>query len=355
MGIVRATPQAANNWRNWLPLLGTYLYIALVIWCALEFFRGREHWHFEIIGGRLPWWTDIPVGIVAMLLIGPAQHRLVVLGQEAALGVMFRNRWLNELVGDWLIHFPFSTATHHIRHYLLSHYEFPNDPERDAELIMARRAGFWPLRYGMLLRLSAYIRWNSVRTSLVFEHSPNNPYYDPARPPSTVALRIGGAYILITFAILLALYFFRAEIGDETVEAVLTYVLPGMWVATIAVYLVLPERCFHRSRLKGLYSPRSMTLMRITFVGLLNAGLGWTTFLTERSAVLNYIALWMCPMIVTLALIMVRSWRQHGNLPPGQVAWDRQPGLIGKWLLFPLNQHRQIEKHAAPETPWYEL
>jgi hypothetical protein len=347
MGNEIATPQAANNWRNWFPLITTYTYIAIVICTALWFFRWREH--------RMPWWTDVPVGITAMLLIGPAQHRLVVLGQEAALGILFRNRWLNELVGDWLIHFPYSTATHHIRHYLLSHYEFPNDPDRDAELVMARRAGFWPLRYSMLLRLSAYIRWNSVRTSLVFERSPQNPYYDPARPPSAVALRIGGVYILVTFAILLALYFFRTEIGNETSEAVLTYVLPAMWVVTIGIYLALPERYFHRSRLKGLYSPRVMTLMRITFVGLLNAGLGWTTFLSGRSAVLNYIALWMCPMIVTLALIMARHWRQHGNLPPGQVAWDRKPGLIGRWLLFPLNQHRHREKHDEPKRPWYDL
>ena len=55
---------------------------------------------------------------------------LLILGQEAALGVLFRNRWLNELVGDWLIHFPFSSATHHVRQQILSHYRYPNDPDR---------------------------------------------------------------------------------------------------------------------------------------------------------------------------------------------------------------------------------
>ena len=42
-----------------------------------------------------------------------------------------------------------------------------------------------------------------------------------------------------------------------------------------------------------------MTLMRLTFIILVNAGLGWTTFLTERSAVLNYIALWIGPMFTS--------------------------------------------------------
>src|SRR5262245_23894654 len=204
-----------NHWRNWLPILTTYAYIALVVWIALAFFRWRE--------GRLPWWTDIPVGLVAVALIGPAQHRLLILGQEAALGVLFRNRWLNELAGDWLIHFPFSTATHHVRQQILAHYQYPNDPDRDAELVIPCRAGFWPLNWTRLLRLSAIIRWMSLRTNYNFERNPSNPFFDPARPPSKMALHIGTAYVLLTFAVLLGLYFFRRQLGDDVVEAVLTY------------------------------------------------------------------------------------------------------------------------------------
>src|SRR5689334_17458344 len=201
------TPAGPNNWRNWVPIVATYLYVFAVAGLALWFFHDRE--------GRLPWWTDIPVGIVAILIIGPAQHRLVGLGQEAALGLLFRNRWLNELAGDWLIHFPFSTATHHVRQQVLAHYRFPNDPARDADLVIARRAGFWPLWFGRLLRLSAIIRWHSLRANYNFE--PNTPYSDPARPPSKVAFHIGTAYILATFALLLGLYFFRRQLTDEVV------------------------------------------------------------------------------------------------------------------------------------------
>ena len=341
------TPTGVNNWRNWFPLLGTYAYVFAVAATALWFFRWRE--------GQLPWWTDVPVGLAAIALIGPAQHRLVILGQEAGLGLLFRNRWLNELVGDWLIHFPFSSATHHVRQHLLTHYQFPNDPERDAELVVARRAGFWPLRWTRLLRASAYIQWNTLRATYIFEPSPNNPFYDPERPPSTVALRIGTVYVLVTFTLLLSLYFFRGELAEDVVEGVLTFVLPALWAVATIVFLLLPESKFHRSRLKGVYSPKTMTLMRITFISLVNSGLGWTTFLTGRSAVMNYVALWIVPLGVTVALVLIRQWRQHGDLPPGQVAWDRQPGLLGKWLLFPLNQHRHSAKHAEPRTPWYEL
>lgn len=341
------TAAGPNNWRNWVPLVGTYLYVFAVAAAALWFFREREDW--------LPRWTLLPVGIVAILLIGPAQHRLAILGQEAALGLLFRNRWLNELVGDWLIHFPFSTATHHIRQHLLTHYRFPNDPERDAELVIARRAGFWPLRWTRLLRASAYIKWSSQRANHIFEPDPNNPFYDPERPPSKVALRIGTVYVLMMFALLLSLYFFRETLGRPLLRDVLTFVLPGLWAMAMIVFAALPASMYHQSRLPGVYSPRTMTLMRITFISLVNAALGWTTFLTERSAVLNYIALWIAPTGVALALMLIRQWRQHGNLSPGQVAWDRQPGVIGKLLLFPLNQHRHTAKHARPETPWYEL
>ena len=341
-------PPRPNNWRNWLPILTTYAYIALVVWGALEFFRWREL--------QLPWWTDIPVGLIAVALIGPAQHRLLILGQEAALGVLFRNRWLNELAGDWLVHFPFSTATHHVRQQILAHYQFPNDPDRDAELVIARRAGFWPLRWPRLLRLSAIVRWISLRTNYNFERNPNNPFLDPTRPPSKVALHIGTAYVLLTFGVLLGLYFFRKQLGDDLVEAVLTYVLPAMWAVAMVVFLIQPESKYHRGRLDGVYSTKTLTLMRITFISLVNAGLGWITFLTERSAVLNYIALWLGPMFTaTAACYLIRQWRQHGNLRPGQVAWDRTPGLLGRFLLFPLNQHWHAAKHDAPETPWYEL
>jgi fatty acid desaturase len=341
------TTAGPNNWRNWPAIASTYLYVFAVAAAALWFFHDRE--------GRLPPWTDIPVGLVALALVAPAQHRLVILGQEAALGILFKNRWLNELAGDWLIHFPLSTTTHHIRQHLLTHYEYTNDPERDSELVITRRAGFWPLRWTRLLRVSAYLKWNSLRATHIFEPGPDNAFYDPERPPSKVALRIGSAYVLITFALLLGLYFFRHTLGDEVIQDVLMFVMPGLWALVMVVFLLLPKSRFHRSRLKGVYSPKTMTLMRITFISLVNSGLGWTTFLTGRSAVLNYIVLWIVPTGLALALIVVRQWRQHGNLPPGQVAWDRRTSFIERLLFFPLNQDRHTIKHAAPQVPWYDL
>jgi fatty acid desaturase len=336
--------------RNWLTILTAYCYIACVVLAALWFFRWRE--------GHVPWWTDFPVAFLAMGLIGPAQHRLWILGQEAALGCLFRNRWLNELVGDWLIHFPFSSATQHVRVQLLSHYEYPNDPERDAERVIMARSGFWPLLYGRLLRLSALLKWNSLRANYNFEQNLNNPYYDPERPPSRVALKLGTAYVGVMFAFLLGLYF-RPKIGwMESLpgtDVLLTWVPLVMWIGAMVLFGLLPADKYYRGKLPTVYSPKTMTLMRITFITIVNLALGWSSYLTGRSAVLNYIALWMGPMFtVTSALMLIRQWRQHGEAPVGE-ATDRHPGLLGRWLLFPMNQHRQQAKHRSPNTPWYLL
>lgn len=333
----------AGHWRNLLLLIGIYAYIAVVVLAALWFFRWRE--------GQLPWWTDIPAAFVAIALIGPAQHRLWLLGQDACMGCLFRNRWLNELAGDWLIHFPFSSATQHMRHVVRSHYEFPNDPDRDAELIVATRAGFWPLKPSRLLRLTALLRWHSLRTNYNFLGSTHDPYHDPANPPSKVAFRLGTAYVGIMFAVLIGLYL-------SPNWWVLVIVPPAMWVLACAIFLVLPNRMFHHSRLQPVYSPRVRTLMQITFITFLNLGIGWSSYLTGRSGILNYIALWAAPMVTTCTwLMLMRQWRQHAGRGNGNAdcSANVRAGVLLRLLVFPLNQHMHQTKHDHPAAAWYNL
>jgi fatty acid desaturase len=271
---------------------------------------------------------------------------LFLLGQEACLGCLFRNRTFNELAGDWLIHFPFSTSTQHMRHVVRSHYEYPNDPERDADLIIATRAGFWPLKPIRLLRLTALLRWYSLRAGYNFEVDPVNPYQFPGKPPCQVAVNIGKAYVLIMFTILIGLYF-------SPNWWVLVIAPPAMWLITCVLFLVLPSRFFFDSKIETVYSPRLRTLMQITFITLVNLGLGWSSYLTGRSGILNYIALWIAPMVTVCAWSMlIRHWRQHSAIegPPLQSAsWLR------RLFFFPLNQHLHETKHAFPRVPWYDL
>ncbi len=331
-----------DNWFNLIPIAVTYLYVAGVVALALSFFWSRESWGISL------WW-DIPIGIIALLLIAPAQHRLWVLLEEAALGNLFRSRWWNDFAGDWLLAFPFSTSVHHVRMQIQSHHDFLNDPEKDAQLQINTLAGFWPPKWVRFLRVSAIIRWFSLRTNFNF-HPTLAPYRDPSQRPSPVALRIGTFYVLLMFAFLLTMYFQPG--GRELTKSLLTYVPITMWLLMMVIFMLLPQRYYHHSTLKPIYSAKVMTLMRITYISLLNCGLGWTTFLTERSAVLNYVALWIGPMVTaTMALILVRQWNQHGA---GTLRNLTVRGLR-KWILFPFNQDQHLTRHESPHLAWWEL
>ncbi len=331
-----------NNWFNLIPILGAYLYVAGVVALSLSFFWSREDW-----GLSLAW--DIPVGILALFVMAPAQHWLWVLLEEAALGTLFRSRWWNDFAGDWLLAFPFSTSVHHVRMQLKSHHDFTNDPQKDAQLRINTMAGFWPPKFVRFLRVSAILRWFSLKANWNF-HPTEAPYRDPSQPPNAVALRIGTIYVLVMFAFLMTMYFQPG--GPEITQILLTFVPLGMWVLMMSIFLALPARYYHHSTIKPAYSAKTMTLMRITYITLLNCGLGWSTFLTGRSAVLNYVALWIGPTVtVTMALILLRQWRQHGT---GSTENILATGLR-KWILFPFNQDRHQARHAHPELAWWEL
>jgi fatty acid desaturase len=78
-------------------------------------------------------WLAHPVTfVVAAVLLGGRQHALAVLMHEAAHGVLFRRRWLNEVTGQWLCAYPVWTdlrryRKHHIRHH--AHTGTARDPD----------------------------------------------------------------------------------------------------------------------------------------------------------------------------------------------------------------------------------
>ena len=93
------------------------------------------------------WAWNIPVTIVAIVLVGAGQHQLTGLAHEASHHILFKNRYWNDLASDLLCMFPLYSSTHHYRLQHIAHHQFVNDPERDGpELIepalrLARTAG----------------------------------------------------------------------------------------------------------------------------------------------------------------------------------------------------------------------
>src|SRR5947199_365945 len=83
-----------DNLTNWYYLLRSYLFLALVIGGAVYFFEHQAVW-------GLHWLWNLPVAVLAIVLVGAGQHQLTVLAHEASHHTLFQNRLLNELVSDW--------------------------------------------------------------------------------------------------------------------------------------------------------------------------------------------------------------------------------------------------------------
>ncbi|MEM8692315.1 MAG: fatty acid desaturase family protein [Pseudomonadota bacterium] len=76
--------------------------------------------------------------ILAVLLIGSRQLGLAILMHEAAHNAMFRTRWLNEFVGEWLCGRPILAELGAYRHYHLTHHRF-TQTDKDPDLLLSEK------------------------------------------------------------------------------------------------------------------------------------------------------------------------------------------------------------------------
>src|SRR5262249_57025433 len=106
-------------------------------------------------GWGLGWWWEVPVGLFAIVLVGAGQHQLSGLAHEGSHHILFRGRYLNDLVTDWFCMFPLFGSIHHYRLQHLAHHQFVNDPLRDPDVSQLKTSGHWldfPLGRGLFLR-----------------------------------------------------------------------------------------------------------------------------------------------------------------------------------------------------------
>jgi fatty acid desaturase len=78
----------ADNWTNLYYISMIYIYLASVICSTLFFYYQRETW-------GLPFWVNIPVSILAIILIGAGQHQLTGLGHEGSHHSLFKTKKWN--------------------------------------------------------------------------------------------------------------------------------------------------------------------------------------------------------------------------------------------------------------------
>ena len=87
---------------------------------------------WALIGGSMAlfvWWPNPLTFVVAVAVIGARQLGLAILMHDAAHGLLFANRRLNEWVGSWLCAAPVFTSLQLYRPYHLAHHRHTQQAE----------------------------------------------------------------------------------------------------------------------------------------------------------------------------------------------------------------------------------
>ncbi len=343
-----------DNATNFYYLLRTYFYFALVIGGAVAFYYLRAGW-------GLPFWLNVPVTVLAIFLVGAGQHQLSGLAHEAVHHILFRNRYLNDLVSEWFCMFPMFSSTHHYRLQHLAHHQFVNDPQRDPDISQLQTSGHWlpfPMaKKAFLLTLLKQLwlpnlfRFIRIRAAYNATGTDKNPYMRKGWKPSKLAIRVAILYLVTLVGTLTGLVLY----GDPLWLAV---VPAALYVALLTFYLLLPESKFHQSRIHSVLSQRVGTILRVTFITAVFNGLAWLALLVDPWVPLYYFLLWLVPIFTSFSFFMIlRQWVQHGNADRGWLTNSRIFFVRGfiRFSVFPIGQDLHLPHHLYATVPHYRL
>ena len=85
-----------------------------------------------LVGAVAVIWPNVVTVPLAILIIGSRQHGMAILVHEAAHGVLFSNRKVNDFIGQYVLAAPYGGDMHAYRHYHLEHHKYAqseNDPD----------------------------------------------------------------------------------------------------------------------------------------------------------------------------------------------------------------------------------
>jgi fatty acid desaturase len=348
------TLRQTDNWTNWYYILRTYLYLAVVIGGAVWFYS------YQTSSGISFWW-NVPITLVAIVLVGAGQHQLSGLSHEGVHHILFKNRTLNDLASDLLLMFPLFSSIHHYRLQHLAHHQFVNDPDRDPDISQLKTSGHWlnfPIVRQAFLRtlfkqlwIPRLIRFMRVRAAYNATGTDKNPYLLKGKKPSKVAVRIGLLYIVSLIGALVGLFYLR--------DWLLLAVIPAaMWAIISLIYWRLPADKFHQSRVHPVIPLRYMTMMRLGYITVLFTALAELTLLTRHLAAVYYLLLWVVPLFTSFSFFMIlRQLVQHGNGDRGWLTNTRTffVGRLINFAVFPIGQNYHLPHHIYATIPHYRL
>jgi len=343
-----------NNVSNIVYVLRTYLYLALVVGGTIVFYAicAANGWG---------WWWNIPVTLVAIVLVGAGQHQLTGLAHEASHHILFRNRLLNDLISDIFCMFPMYGSTQHYRLQHIAHHQFVNDPDRDPDISQLQTSGHWlhfPVAKGLFLRtllaqlwVPNLFRYMRIRAAYNAIPTDKNPYLKKGWKPNKTVVRVGILYMLAQVATLTALVHFESSL-------LLAIVPVAMWAAMMAFLVTVPEVWYHQSRVHPVISMRAMSLMRITYITVLFCTIAWLSLLVTPWAPVIYLVLWVVPIFTSFSFFMIlRQLVQHGNGDRGWLTNTRVffVNRLISFAVFPLGQDYHLPHHIFASVPHYRL
>jgi fatty acid desaturase len=274
---------------------------------------------------------------------------------------LFKNRYLNDLVSEWLCSFPMFSSTFHYGLHHLAHHQFVNDPVRDPDISQMQKSGHrlsFPILKEEFLDVLFRQMWvpNLIRYSLARAEydslgTENNPYIREDWEFSKLPARLTLGYLALTAVLLTALVIY----GD----ALLLAVLPAVPFAGIMITLaLLPERYYYQSKIRPLISIRVLGMMRATFITLLFSSLAWATWWTGDWWAAYFFLLWVLPLGTSFPLYMVlRQIVQHGNGDRGWLTNSRvfHCHPLVNFAVFPMGQDYHLPHHMFSTIPHYRL
>lgn len=343
-----------DNYTNLYYFFRTYLYFALVIGGSIAFYYWRDY-------AGISFWWNVPVTILAIILVGAGQHQLSALTHEGAHHILFRNRWFNDLASDFGCMFPIYSSTHHYRLQHLAHHQFVNDPQRDPDISQLKTSGHWlPFPMGkkaFLLTLLKQLwlpnlfRFIRIRAAYNSTGTDKNPYMRKGWKPSKMPIRVAMLYMGAQIAVLTACVYYE--------QRLLLAVVPWVLFAALALfYALLPDSQYHQSRIHPLISQRLSTILRTGFITCVFNGLAWLSLEVDRWVAVYYALLWLLPLFTSFSFFMIlRQLVQHGNADRGWLT-NTRIFFVSRFIsfsVFPIGQDYHLPHHMFASIPHYRL
>lgn len=342
-----------DNTTNFLHLAVVYVIMAVTIATTI--------WSFGAVSAAgLGWWWNIPASLLAIIVMGGSQHQLAGAVHEASHFMLFKNRLLNELAGDWLAAFPIYTTSYQYRVQHLAHHQFVNDPVRDPDISQLKESEHWldfPMPQIEFLRevVLLLLPWRLVRytitrarySSVGFE---GHAYFDRRRAGSPWPVRLG---LLFAVGVLMVV----ARLSRWGMPEAVIAVLLSSWVGIVAYYLFIPQHAFPATRLEPVISHRMTAISRISYLAFAYGVLA-TLHLAGYGAWNYFMIFWLAPLFTTFPLFMVlRQLFQHGNCDRGRFtnSHDFLVNPLVRYCIFPWGQDFHLSHHLQASIPHFNL